>query len=159
VPEAAFPEDAPGHGDDQASHRVHSVSGPDRPPPPYPAPEAPEGAMPSASRLIVAGYILAVVFPIVGFVIGVVLVNRSDKREIRHGIWMIAISVLTAFILFVGLTVVSHGSGSEEEDNVRAPSLLAFGPREQPEVEAHPDQSRFSRISFARDQLPGATTR
>jgi hypothetical protein len=100
------------------------VSGPEHLPPPHPPSpeaEAPEGAMPSASRLIVAGYILAVVFPIVGFVIGVVLVNRSDKREIRHGIWMIAISVLTAFILFVGLTVVSHGSGSEEEDNVRAP--------------------------------------
>jgi zinc transporter ZupT len=77
--------------------------------------------MPSASRLIVAGYILAVVFPLVGFVIGVVLVNRSDKREIRHGIWMIAISVLAGFILFVGLTVVSHGSGSEEEGRVPAP--------------------------------------
>jgi Co/Zn/Cd efflux system component len=77
--------------------------------------------MAGASRLIVAGYILAIVFPIVGFVIGIVLVNRSDKREIRHGIWMIVISVLAAFILFVGLTVVSHGSGSEEEGNVRGP--------------------------------------
>jgi uncharacterized membrane protein len=108
------------------------VSGPEPLPPPYPAPEAPEGAVPSASRLIVAGYILAVVFPIVGFVIGVVLVNRADKREVRHGIWMIAISVLTAFILFVGLTVVSHGSGSEEEGNVPAPVATRLQPSRAP---------------------------
>ena len=125
------------------------MSGPEPPSPPYPAPEAPEGAGPGASRLIVAGYILAVVFPIVGFVIGVVLVNRSDKREIRHGIWMIAISVLAAFILFVGLTVVSHGSGSEEEGNVRAPvaprlqlSRTAAGQRTPGSVEVLEDLVR-----------------
>lgn len=78
-------------------------------------------AMPGPSKLVVAGYILAVVFPIVGFVIGVILINRAEKHEVRHGIWMIAISVAAAFILFLGLTVVSHGGGSEEEDHIPSP--------------------------------------
>ena len=66
------------------------------------------------SRLVVAGYILAVVMPVVGFVVGVVLVNRSEKRTIKQGVWMIALSVVMAFLFFVALIISVHSSGGVE---------------------------------------------
>lgn len=51
--------------------------------------------------------------PPAGFAIGVVLVNGSEKRAIRHGIWMIALSVLVAFVLFVVLVIATHSTAGE----------------------------------------------
>lgn len=85
-----------------------------------PSPPATAGAPPNSpyglSSLIVAGYILAAVLPVFGLVIGVVLVNRSDKREIKHGIWMIGVAVIAGFALFVALILSAHGTGSEFEN-------------------------------------------
>jgi hypothetical protein len=58
----------------------------------------------------VAGYVVAVVLPIVGFVVGVILVNRPEKASIRQGLWMIALSVAAAFVLFVVLIVSTHSA-------------------------------------------------
>jgi uncharacterized membrane protein YeaQ/YmgE (transglycosylase-associated protein family) len=57
-----------------------------------------------------AGYVVAVVLPIVGFVIGVILVNRPEKASIKQGLWMIALSVVAAFVLFVVLIVSTHSA-------------------------------------------------
>jgi hypothetical protein len=91
-------------------------SGPEKAPPAYPP-----GSIPGPSKLVVAGYILAVVFPIAGFIIGIVIVKRADNREVKHGIWMMVISVFAALVLFVGLIVSSGGAGNEDEDSIRAP--------------------------------------
>jgi hypothetical protein len=72
-----------------------------------------EPAAPRISRLVLAGYLLAVAMPPAGFAIGVVLVNGSEKRAIRHGIWMIALSVLVAFVLFVVLVIATHSTAGE----------------------------------------------
>jgi hypothetical protein len=65
------------------------------------------------SRLVLAGYVLAVVMAPAGFAIGVVLVNGSEKRAIRHGVWIVALSVVAAFVLFVVLVVVTHSTAGE----------------------------------------------
>jgi NADH:ubiquinone oxidoreductase subunit 6 (subunit J) len=67
-----------------------------------------------ASRLLVAGYVLAVVMPIAGFVIGVILVNRSEARTVKQGLWMIALSVAATFVLFVVLIVSVHSTLGED---------------------------------------------
>jgi Mn2+/Fe2+ NRAMP family transporter len=61
-----------------------------------------------ASRLVIAGYVLAVVMPLAGFVLGVILVNRSQARTVKQGVWMIALSVVATFVLFVILIVSMH---------------------------------------------------
>jgi hypothetical protein len=67
-----------------------------------------QGSMTSGRA--VAGYVVAVVLPIVGFIVGIILVNRPEKASIKQGLWMIALSVLAAFVLFVVLIVSSHSA-------------------------------------------------
>jgi thiol:disulfide interchange protein len=64
-------------------------------------------------RLVVAGYILAVVLPLAGLVIGVILINRSEARTVKQGVWMIAVSVVATFLFFVVLIVGVHSTGGE----------------------------------------------
>jgi hypothetical protein len=71
-------------------------------------------AIARASRLVIAGYVLAVVLPPAGFVIGVILVNRPQARTIKQGVWMIALSVVATFVLFVLLIVGLHTTLGEE---------------------------------------------
>jgi NADH:ubiquinone oxidoreductase subunit 6 (subunit J) len=73
-----------------------------------------EQALSRASRLLVAGYVLAVVMPIAGFVIGIILVNRSEARTVKQGVWMIALSVVATFVLFVVLIVSMHTTLGED---------------------------------------------
>jgi hypothetical protein len=68
----------------------------------------------AASRLVIAGYALAVVMPPAGFVIGAILVNRSEARTVKQGIWMIALSVVATFVLFVVLIVSLHTTLGED---------------------------------------------
>jgi hypothetical protein len=64
-------------------------------------------------RLLGAGYFFAVVVPPIGFGIGVVLVSGSDKRTIKHGLQIIALAVVAAFVLFVILIVSTHSTLGE----------------------------------------------
>jgi hypothetical protein len=48
------------------------------------------------------GYILAVVIPLVGFILGIVVVTRSEKAVSKHGPFIIVVSVV-AFIVYVAL--------------------------------------------------------
>jgi ABC-type spermidine/putrescine transport system permease subunit II len=66
-----------------------------------------------ASRLVAAGYVLAVLMPPIGFAIGVVLVNNADKRAVKHGLWTIALAVVAAFVLFVVLIISTHSTLGE----------------------------------------------
>ena len=53
--------------------------------------------------LVVTGYLMAVVIPIVGFVIGIVVATRQT-RAARHGSRIIILSVL-AFAIYMALIV------------------------------------------------------
>jgi general stress protein CsbA len=58
----------------------------------------------SIQRLVVLGYITAVAMPPVGFVLGIVLVIRFTAAESKHGVWIIAISIVALVVWFLLLT-------------------------------------------------------
>jgi uncharacterized membrane protein YhaH (DUF805 family) len=68
------------------------------------------GEQGGTSGLVVVGYILAAVMPIVGFVLGIVVFTRPAKAVSKHGIWIIVVSVV-AFILWIA--ILSSGSGGD----------------------------------------------
>jgi hypothetical protein len=47
-------------------------------------------------RLVVLGYILAVAMPPLGFVLGLVVLSRGARAKSRHGVLIIAVSVIAA---------------------------------------------------------------
>lgn len=55
---------------------------------------------PPSEGMVAAGYILAFLFPIIGVVIGVMLISRDS----RHGRWVLGLSVL----FFLGFLVVGQ---------------------------------------------------
>jgi hypothetical protein len=57
----------------------------------------------AASGIIIAGYILAVLIPLVGFIIGLTQVNRN-----RHGIWVVVVSVV-AFVVWLAVFDAQQG--------------------------------------------------
>jgi hypothetical protein len=71
-------------------------------------------ALPGFSRLDVAGYILALVFPIAGLVVGVILLRRPPVGRTRHGAWIIAVSLVVAIVFTAALIATSHGVSSGE---------------------------------------------
>jgi multisubunit Na+/H+ antiporter MnhE subunit len=58
----------------------------------------------SAGALVPVGYILAVVMPLVGFVIGIVVATRPQKVTSKHGAWIIVVSVI-AFIIYFAIII------------------------------------------------------
>lgn len=58
----------------------------------------------SISGVVGVGYTLAVLFPLVGFIIGLTQINKS-----KHGIWIVLVSV----IAFVVWTAILIGAASE----------------------------------------------
>lgn len=59
-----------------------------------------------ATGTIIAGYIFAVIFPLVGFVIGLTQINRN-----RHGLWVVLLSVAAfiGWIVLIAVVSASHG--------------------------------------------------
>lgn len=82
------------------------------PPPPaqptYAAPSAPAQAE-KADGIVAAGYVFAVLMPIVGFILGIVAATRPSKATSKHGVWIIVVSVV-AFVIF--LAIISSNSTS-----------------------------------------------
>ncbi len=52
---------------------------------------------PVSEGMVAAGYILSFLFPVVGVVIGVIVMNRGN----RHGRWILGLSLLFIAIFFV----------------------------------------------------------
>lgn len=59
-----------------------------------------------ATGVIIAGYIFAILMPIVGFIIGLTQVNRN-----RHGLWVVIASVV-AFVLWLAVVGAMNESES-----------------------------------------------
>ena len=59
-----------------------------------------------ATGTIIAGYVFAVIFPIVGFVIGLTQINRN-----RHGLWvvLVAVAAFVAWIVIIVVATATHG--------------------------------------------------
>ncbi len=50
------------------------------------------------SRLVVLGYITAFALPLLGLLLGIVVITRPDKARARHGRWIIGISIVASVI-------------------------------------------------------------
>ncbi len=50
------------------------------------------------SRLVVLGYITAFALPLLGLLLGIVVVTRPDRARARHGRWIIAVSIVASVI-------------------------------------------------------------
>jgi hypothetical protein len=57
--------------------------------------DAPPG---SPGRLVVLGYITAVAMPLLGLVVGIVVLTRPARATSRHGRWIIGISIVASVI-------------------------------------------------------------
>ncbi len=69
-------------------------------------------ATPGVPGLVVAGYIFAILIPVVGFILGIVAVTRSDKRISKHGVWIIVLSVVVGIIAVAVIAVSASSSGA-----------------------------------------------
>ena len=52
---------------------------------------------------IIAGYIFAVLMPLIGFIIGLTQINRN-----RHGLWVVVVSVVMAVIYLAAFSSSSN---------------------------------------------------
>jgi hypothetical protein len=68
----------------------------------------------SARRFLVLAYITAIAIPPLGFILGIVVVTRLRTYS-RHGVWIIAVSLVAAVIWVV---VFSSGVLTTESNNV-----------------------------------------
>jgi uncharacterized membrane protein len=92
------------------------VSAPENGESAHPRPRADDGAVAGFSRLDVAGYILAFVLPLFGLVVGVILLRRPDRQAARHGVWIVAISVVVCLLFAAALIAGAHGLGGGETE-------------------------------------------
>lgn len=65
----------------------------------------PDGKEQNASGVVVAGYIFAVLMPLIGFIIGLTQINRS-----RHGLWVVIASIV-AFFVWIAIVAADASSG------------------------------------------------
>jgi hypothetical protein len=68
------------------------MGGPPTPPTHSPTPSEP------VEGLVVIGYIMAVLIPLAGFILGIVVATRPSKETSTHGPWIIAVSVVVFIV-------------------------------------------------------------
>jgi hypothetical protein len=85
------------------------------PPPPPPVGYGHPGYMQptqGVAGLVVVGYVMAVLIPIVGLILGIVAATRrSEPQTARHGVWVIVVSVV-AFVVWLAILNSQQGSYS-----------------------------------------------
>jgi hypothetical protein len=54
-----------------------------------------------AWRLVVLGYIMAVAIPPAGLILGIVLARRDSRPHARHGLAIIAVSIVASLVWFL----------------------------------------------------------
>jgi hypothetical protein len=84
------------------AHPEYDPSGPVGPP----APTRADGIVP-------VGYILAILMPLIGFILGIVVATRPAKATSKHGAPIIVLSVMAFIVTFVIiLAVATHAAHS-----------------------------------------------
>jgi hypothetical protein len=87
----------------------------ENPPTPAPPPPAqgwyqgpPEGYQ---GGLVAAGYVFAVLIPLVGFILGIVTITRPSRATSKHGLWIIILSVVVFAVAIALVTSKNSSSG------------------------------------------------
>ena len=52
----------------------------------------------SPGRLVVLGYITAFAIPLLGLILGIIVVTRPARATARHGRWIIGISIIASVV-------------------------------------------------------------
>lgn len=60
--------------------------------------------------LVITGYVMAVIIPIVGFILGIVTITRPNKATSKHGVWIVVLSVAVFFISIVIIVAAAASS-------------------------------------------------
>lgn len=79
------------------------------PTPLFVPPQAP--AEPRADGLVVPGYILAFLIPLVGLILGIVVASRHKGTGTNHGVWIIVVAVCSFIFWTAVLSSSDGGSG------------------------------------------------
>lgn len=77
--------------------------------------------------LVVVGYILAIVIPIVGFILGIVTITRPERAQSKHGIWIVVLSVIAfAAYVVIFMAVAAHAAAHAQcVSDAYQPSMLS----------------------------------
>lgn len=67
----------------------------------------PQGPSARAYRFVVLAYIVAFSMPPIGLILGIILAVRFDRPVSKHGVWVIALSVVAAL---VWIAIVAGGA-------------------------------------------------
>lgn len=78
------------------------------PPPPYHQNQPHDDG--KAGGVVVAGYIFAVLMPIIGLILGIIAATRPNKSTSKHGVWIIVLSAVIFAIAFAALSSQSSTS-------------------------------------------------
>lgn len=63
----------------------------------------------SSKGLVNLGYITAIIMPLIGFILGIVVVTRPDRRVSKHGARIIALSIVVFIVAVAAITAsVNH---------------------------------------------------
>jgi hypothetical protein len=62
----------------------------------HPTQSAPTSQTQSGMGLAIAGYVFALLIPIIGLIIGIVVTKRHSGVGVNHGVWIILVAVLSA---------------------------------------------------------------
>jgi len=76
-----------------------------------PAPNTVDGE--GNSGLVAAGYIFAVLLPLVGFILGIVAVTRPGRRTRTHGAWIIVLSCIVFIAVIVLIAAAANDATSQ----------------------------------------------
>lgn len=107
-------------GPTAAQYTSPSVSAPPPPPPPPGNPYGPPGMYQQpggyvqpqgVGGLVVVGYVTAVLFPIIGFILGIVAATRRDEPQTaKHGVWVIIVAVVS-FLVWLAFISAQKSAG------------------------------------------------
>ena len=62
------------------------------------------------SPLVCVSYVLAWLMPVVGFILGIVVVTRPDEEVAKHGVWIVVVSVVSFVVGLLMILLLSAGS-------------------------------------------------
>jgi hypothetical protein len=119
TPAGWYPEPGTGRqrywtGQEWGQYAPSTAAPPAGPPAPqqvpyYVTPNAGQGEF--QGGLVITGYILAVLIPLVGLILGIVTITRPAQATKKHGIWIILLSIV-AFAIFYAALASRRSSGA-----------------------------------------------
>ena len=74
------------------------------------APTAQHGSSVSTG-LVVAGYLLAILTPVIGLILGIVAIKKHNGNGTNHGVWIV-VTACAAFVVYLLLMVAAGSSSS-----------------------------------------------